>query len=172
MRQTVFALPAQIPDGVPPVVPASSNRLSSGGTVGRRRRPETKLIPSMVKVYKLYASATATASNCCNLQLGRAGRLLSCCWHISGLSGAAVTGYQRWELSLSSVSQIATHDTPGNSLAGFACSEPIAVAGFAATGVSAIGVDIAAGDKLYLHVNVQGQAPTNNYIECWVAVQH
>lgn len=126
----------------------------------------------MVKVYKLYGSGVATASAVSNIQMARAGRILSVLWSIKGTAGAGTTLMGEWELSVNSLSTIGTHDTPGTSLSGIAYSCQIASAGYAANSVSAVGIDIAAGDKLYLHANVGGTAPSINVVQCYVSVQH
>lgn len=113
------------------------------------------------KSYKLYSTATATASAAAEIILTKDCRLLTAQLQVAGVAGAATTGYGIANLSRQSVQTIGTNDTASD-IAALSVAAPVNAGTFCQNTNANFGaLGFLSGDRVYLHIYWTGQAPAS-----------
>lgn len=112
------------------------------------------------KQYHLFDSTATTADNKVSTKITRKGSITAICFSVSGISGAAVDGRSRWELSKQSSSAFNQNDKPSTVL----CTIVGGTVGVATSGIGSntllagISIPVDVGDTIYLHQECSGTA--------------
>ena len=126
-----------------------------------------------MRTYKLYGTGTADANAIATLTITRAGRIRSVNISLNAVAGAATNATLNVEVALNqSAAMFTTNDTPDGVLAYCSLGFPIASAAQSANSFAPCSHQVQAGDRLYMHLNVDGTAvAAGGYFIAMVSVE-
>lgn len=126
-----------------------------------------------VRPYKIYAASVADTNAAANIQINQRGKIVGVQWALEATAGAGVDGRIQYELSTASTRSSTTNDPPGTSISNISLGIPVnGGTGHANLDVFVGGVDIEAGDRIYLHVEANGTAMASAACQCMVFISH